>query len=134
MKEAIERFNDRLRLARASELALAGRYIEAEALVLGGGNRPSYEGYDLLARIQVRNGRFQKAKASWRKSLETGGNEEKIRTYLATLAGHEERVFKKRVLVQRLTLLLWILVTYLAAWICFRFLLRTLETGVRQAS
>jgi len=124
-RDAIDRFNDRLRLARASELALARRYIEAEALVLGGGKRPSCEGYDLLARIQVRNGRFSQAKASWGKSLETGGNEDRIRDYLAALAAHEERVFKRRLIVWRLTLLLWILFTCLAAWLSFRFLLIT---------
>ena len=119
---AITRFDDRLRLARASELALAGRFIEAEALIMTDCHRPSHEGYDLLARIQVRQGRLQQAQGTWEKSLETGGCKKNIEPCLVTLADHQENVLKRRILFWKLNLFLWAIITCLAIWIYLNLL------------
>ena len=57
-------YNRKLRLARATDLAKSGRYLEAEALLSPFGGKP--EGateLDLLARIALRRLRVNKARS-----------------------------------------------------------------------
>ena len=53
LNEAINRFDRKIRLARASELAVSGRLLEAEALLISKERFPdTWDELDLLARIR----------------------------------------------------------------------------------
>jgi hypothetical protein len=68
-------FEKRLRMARASELALLHHYTRAEAILCEVGlSRSSSEELDLLARIHVRQGRFNDAKQRWELAIERDTN------------------------------------------------------------
>ena len=72
LRETVESFDTRLRLARASELAIAGRFIEAESLLLPQRGEVSAAELDLLARINVRQGNVEKAHNCWLRAIEQG--------------------------------------------------------------
>lgn len=62
---------DRIRLARATELAQSGRLLEAEAALIQNGELPrSASELDLLARIAARQGRFAEARRRWNAALQ----------------------------------------------------------------
>lgn len=64
------RFDDRVRLARASELATRGHLLEAEALLCPGLQLPSSPvELDLLARIHVQQGQYAQAQRRWEDAL-----------------------------------------------------------------
>lgn len=68
-------FDQRLRLSRSSELARDGRLLEAEAMLCPGGKLPgSVLEFDLLARIHVRQGRFEDARRRWRDAAKLDGS------------------------------------------------------------
>jgi hypothetical protein len=63
---AIDRFDRQIRLARASELALSDRLLEAETLLVSEERFPNtWEELDLLARIRVREGKLADAVKLW---------------------------------------------------------------------
>jgi len=72
LRETVESFDTRLRLARASELAIAGRFMEAEGLLLPQRGEISATELDLLARIHVRQGNVEKARNYWLRAIEQG--------------------------------------------------------------
>lgn len=73
-RDAIARFNARLRLARASELARDGRLLKAEGIICQDKGFPqTIDEFDLLARIHVRQGRFENARRCWRDAAELDG-------------------------------------------------------------
>jgi hypothetical protein len=97
----IEDFETRLRLARAAELGLAGRLLQAESVLSPNGSLPdtSLE-LDMLARINVRQGRFSDALKRWREARLLSGKrsfESEIRTLLDYATTVNER--RKRLLV-----------------------------------
>lgn len=70
-----KQFDDRMRQARSSELARDGRLLEAEGLLCQGGQLPeSVEELDLLARIHVRQGRYDDARRRWRDASGLNGD------------------------------------------------------------
>lgn len=80
-------YERRLRLARAGELARSGRLLEAEVLLCPGGVFPGdVEELDILARIQVLDGRFADAKATWEAAALCGGEADRFERQLAELA------------------------------------------------
>lgn len=65
----IEDFETKLRLARAAELGLAGRLLQAESVLSPNGSLPGTAlELDMLARINVRQGRFSDALKRWREA------------------------------------------------------------------
>lgn len=60
-------FDSRVKMARASELARDGRLLEAEGILCQDERLPQLvDELDLLARIYVRQGRYEEAKRRWR--------------------------------------------------------------------
>ena len=66
-----------IRLARSTELAQAGRLLEAEAILTHNGKLPDHaRALDLLARIAARQGRFDEARRRWEAAIQVEpGNE-----------------------------------------------------------
>jgi hypothetical protein len=70
-----KQFDDRMKLARACELAQDGRLLEAEGLLCQGKGVPqTIDELDLLARIHVRQGRYEEAKRRWRDAAKLDGS------------------------------------------------------------
>jgi nucleoid-associated protein YgaU len=71
-------------LARATELARAGDYAQADGLLdkLAVGGRESAPALDLAARMAAQRGRLAQARAVWRRALELAPGEEAYRTAL----------------------------------------------------
>ena len=59
------RFFEELRLARATELAQSGRWLEAEALLTNSREPESAREMDLLARIAAQTRRYERAGIWW---------------------------------------------------------------------
>jgi hypothetical protein len=75
LRRLAKQFDDRTKLARASELARDGRLLEAEGLLCQGKGLPeSVEELDLLARIHVKQGRFDDARRRWRDAGKLDGS------------------------------------------------------------
>lgn len=120
VRSAIAKFNDRQMLARASDLALAGHLVEAEALVRGDcEKRLTPAGFDLIARIRVSQGQFERAQEYWEKSLEEGGDKKQILNCLDTLADYQKLILERRLLFWKLGLCLWISITGFILWAFF---------------
>jgi hypothetical protein len=67
LRRLTKQFDERMKLARASELARDGRLLEAEGILCQGKGLPqSVEELDMLARIYVLQGRYGEAKRRWR--------------------------------------------------------------------
>lgn len=74
---ALQNHIAQIRLARATELAQAGRLLEAEALLVQNGELPrNASELDLLARIAARQARFDEARQRWNMAMQLEpGNE-----------------------------------------------------------
>ena len=104
----VERFEDRLRLARATELASCNRFLEAEALLCPGGRQPgSGDEFDLLARMHVQQGRFDLAKKLWSEAARMGERRDEFQECLRVLDEWLED--RERLLLLRVVLGLWLL-------------------------
>lgn len=89
-------FDRRMRLARASELALSGRLLEAETLLVSTAHFPdTWEELDLLARIRVREGKLADAMRLWRKGAKTGPHSGRAPECIASLEGYAAAKFKR---------------------------------------
>lgn len=71
IRNALSGWLIRVATVKASDLARAGRYAEAEALLRdgGGSERLSLEVLDLLARIRAQQGRLDDAESCWTRAL-----------------------------------------------------------------
>ncbi len=77
---------DRVRYARAAELARSGNYAEAEGLLSPNGQQPSAaHECDLLARIAVHRGELEKARKLWETALTKDPQNASYRECLAGL-------------------------------------------------
>src|SRR6266498_4271340 len=86
LNEAIDRFDRKIQLARASELALSGRLLEAEALLVSKEQFPdTWEELDLLARIRVREGKFADALKLWSRGASIPTRSARARACIASL-------------------------------------------------
>jgi hypothetical protein len=73
-------YDRRLRLARATDLAKSGRFLEAEGILNSSGGIPEGGGeLDLLARIAVRQRRYGKALLLWEGAMRCDPNNEEYR-------------------------------------------------------
>ena len=119
VQRLVARFEDRLRLSRASELALWGRLLEAEALLCPGRHLPmSADELDLLARIHVKQGQFDLAKRRWEDALKLGDRRTEFEECLKVL--EDWLVFRRRMWIWRVRLAMWAVALFLTIWILVR--------------
>ena len=95
-------FSNKLRLARAVELAQAKRLLEAEALLCPDGRLPhASEELDILARINVQQGRFDDARRRWEEAIASADEHTgEFETCLRVLEGHAEQVRRRLRLIR----------------------------------
>lgn len=122
----VERFEDRLRLAHAMEMASSKRLLEAEALLCPGGMMPqSADGLDLLARIYVQQGRFDTARRRWEEALKLGGRQVEFENCLKVLDDFTKQVFRRRQLIWKISLVLLITTLLICVWVHMNLLCST---------
>jgi len=112
-------YDRRLRLARATDLAKSGRFLEAEDLIRPSGGIP--EGgreLDLLARIAVRQRHYGKAVLLWEGAIRCEPNNEEYRRCVEKLRGRAANL-KRWARFARKGLLFLIGVTVLVLGISF---------------
>ncbi|MCP5560571.1 MAG: tetratricopeptide repeat protein [Verrucomicrobiaceae bacterium] len=111
-------FDQKLLLARASELANLGHLLKAEALLQGTDLRSaSPEGLDLLARIHIKQGRFDDARKRWEQAIACDDhNRDKFRDCLRLLAKYSASHLQRRRIEWRLTLALLIAALAMGIW------------------
>jgi len=113
------RFEDCLRLARASEMASWGRLLEAETLLCPGRHVPmSADELDLLARIHVKQGRFDLARKRWEDAVKIGDCSAKYEECIRVL--DDWLAYRHRMLIWRIKLGLWLVALLLSIWILLR--------------
>ena len=118
-RDAIARFNNRLRLARASELASIGRLLEAEALLCPRRHLPmSADELDLMARIHLKQGQFDLAKRRWEDGLKLVDRRVEFEKCLKVL--EEWLVFRKQTWIWRIRLAMCAVALLLTVWIFIR--------------
>jgi len=107
-------YKDRLTHARAAELALAGRFVEAEGLL---DRHPlTADSLDLLARIQVRQGRLDAARQLWQQALSLNESSPAVRECLTTLERYRTARYHNHLLRWRISLGVWLVLLMLLAW------------------
>ena len=110
LSEAIDRFDRKIRLARASELALSDRLLEAEALLTSEERFPvTWDELDLLARIRVREGKFADALKLWNRGASMPTRSSGAHACIASLQNYAAAKFKRD---RRMFIVLW------ALWSC----------------
>ena len=83
----LREFDERLRLARATELASCNRLLEAEAMLCQEGvSQATAAELDLLARIHIQQGCFKEARRRWERAISLDeGSREKFEECLRVL-------------------------------------------------
>jgi tetratricopeptide (TPR) repeat protein len=119
---ALREFDVRLRLARASELALLNHLNRAEQVLCEMGiSKASAEELDLLARIHVRQGRFEDARKRWEKAIDRDeGNRSKFEECLRELEDFSVKQMKRRLIEWRVSLALLSFSLLIGIWILIR--------------
>ena len=103
----IDRFDRRMLLARASELALSGRLLEAEVLLVSKERFPNtWEELDLLARVRVREGKFAHALKLWGRGAAIPTRSLRAHACIASLQRYAAAKFKRD---GQIFILLWAL-------------------------
>jgi len=87
----LEEFFDQIRFARATELAQAGRFPEAEGVLSQKGRLTEVpRELDLLARMSAHQGRFQDARRFWEAALQKAPGDATYQRCLERLAQFEQ--------------------------------------------
>jgi hypothetical protein len=122
MAELIRDFNRKLRLARASELASHGLLLESERILCEiGVSQVSGAELDLLARIHVRQGRFEDARKRWEQALARDeGSRAKFEECLRELEVFSIHKMKIRVITWWVTIILLMASLALGTWTLIR--------------
>ena len=113
-----QRFDDRLKLARASELASCGRLLEAEALLCSGKVPTADDELDLLARIHVKQGQFDLARRRWSAVAKNGERRLESEECIKILDQWLE--YRYRLLVWKIRIVIWALIFVITAWLLIR--------------
>ena len=121
----IGHFDRRMRLARASELALSGRLLEAETLLVSKERFPNtWEELDLLARIRVLEGKLADALKLWRRGATISTHSARAHACIASLQKHAAEKFGRQ---KQMFIVLWALwstavvgVVAIVVWKTFR--------------
>jgi len=110
VEDLTSEFSRRLRVARAAELARAGRFLKAEAVLCPTGTAPKHcVELDLLARILVKQKRFVEAHRLWRKALEGTHEKERIRKCILVLQDYVEKYTRRLSLMWTVGFALWVM-------------------------
>ncbi len=112
-------------LARAAELASAGRLLEAQVLLCPNEALPkSADELDLLARIHVKQGRNDLAKSRWEEALksETRGAEfedclKALDAYQLQL--HQDQIYRHKMMLWGIKLALGVTALLFAIWLAY---------------
>jgi len=116
IQQIAKRFEDRLRLARASELASYGHLLEAEALLCPGMHLPmSSDELDMLARIHVMQGRYDLARRRWEDAAKSGDCRAEFEECIKVL--DDWLAFRQCLLIWRIKLALCLTTILLSIWI-----------------
>ncbi len=119
-----KRFDERLRLARASELAAYGHLLAAETLLCPGSHLPTVaEELDLLARIHVHQGRFNEARRRWHDAVKTGVRADEYEECIKVLDDWLD--YRQRLMKWRLVVGFCFTAVLIASWMLTRFYLAT---------
>jgi hypothetical protein len=118
----VREFDERLRLAHASELASGNRLLEAMALLCQeGAGKASAAELDLLARINVRQCLFAEARKRWEQAI---AREESRRgefeQCLQVLEVYRTQWFKRRMIEWWVTLALLVVSLGIGIWTLIR--------------
>ena len=114
VKDLTGEFSRRLRIAHAAELARAGRFLKAEAVLCPNGTAPkNWEELDLLARILVRQKRFVEAHRVWRKAFRRTQERERILGCVRALEDYVERCTTRKTLALDVGFALWVILIIL---------------------
>lgn len=119
VQQLTKRFEDRLRLSRASELATSGRLLEAESLLCPGRHLPmSADELDLLARIHVKQGQFDLARRRWEDALKLGDGRVEFEECLKVL--EDWLAYRKNMWIWRIRIAMCVVALLLTIWILVR--------------
>lgn len=109
VEDLASEFSRRLRIARAAELASAGRLLKAEALLCPTGTAPKHcDELDLLARILVKQKRFAEAHRHWKKAFEKANDKERFKRCIVVLQDYVEKYAKRLRLLWTAGFSLWV--------------------------
>jgi len=119
LRQVLQKFDERLRLARASELALLNHSQRAEEVLCAGGiSKASAAELDLLARIHVRQGRFEDARKRWQQAIDRDEeSRSKFEECLRELETFSAKQMKRRQIEWLLTLTLLSASILMGLWI-----------------
>lgn len=115
-------FDIRLRVARAAELALAGKLLQAESLLSPNGCLPSNSHeLDMLARIHVRQGRLIDALKRWREASRLT-NKRSFQAEIASLLNYADLTIQRKTRTLLAITLIWgtAVFSLLAFWVKIR--------------
>jgi len=116
VRRIITRFEDQLRMFRASELASWGHLLEAEALLCPGKDLPtSADELDLLARIHVKLGQYDLARRRWEDAAKSGNRCAEFEECLKVLENW--LAFRHRMWIWRIKLATAVATLLLSVWI-----------------
>lgn len=124
--QRLQEFDERLRLARASELALLNHLQRAEWVLCAGGiSKASSAELDLLARIHVRQGRYGDARKRWEQAISRDeANRYKFEECLRELDAFSAKQMKWRLVEWWFTLALLSLSLLTGIWILLQLTLQ----------
>ncbi len=115
-RRIITRFEDQLRMFRASELASWGHLLEAEALLCHGKDLPtSADELDRLARIHVKQGKYDLARRRWEDAAKIGNQRAEFEECLKVLENW--LAFRHRMWIWKIKLAISVAVLLLSVWI-----------------
>jgi predicted nucleic acid-binding Zn ribbon protein len=114
----VQQFDERLRLARATELAASNRLLEAESLLWRkDAAEASVSELDLLARIQTKKGCFVEARRCWERAISLDeGKRAKFEECLRSLEEYSFQRMRRRKIEWWLTLALLISSFAISIW------------------
>ncbi len=119
LQQILKRYDDRMRLSRASELASSGRLLEAEAYLCPGRHLPmSVAELDMLARIHVKQGFYDIARRRWEDAIKTGERRDEFEECIKVLENFLE--YKHQIWIWRVRLFMHVAAILLTFWLLIR--------------
>ncbi len=122
IKRLVREFDERLRLARASELASGNRLLEAEEVLCpeGTGSAGASE-LDMLARLHVRQNRFADARRRWEQAASRDETRRaEFEECLRVLDDYLARLTKRRLIEWRVSVVMLVVSVLLVIWSLLR--------------
>ncbi len=112
------KFDEQLRMHRASELAACNRLLEAAALLCPAGrNASSAAELDMLARINVRQRRFAEAQKCWEQAITRDSDKKgECEQCLQVLEVYSAQCYRRRVIEWWIALSLLALSLVISIW------------------